>query len=108
LASHEQQEFVDIIEKSGERLLNTINDIICISKIEAGQMELSLDETNINEQLEYIYTFFKREIAKKGMRFLCKHPLPDKDVVIKTDREKIYGILTNLAACRTLSKAEAV
>ena len=96
LTSREQQEFIGIIEKSGERLLNTINDIICISKIESGQIELSLGETNINEPMEYIYTFFKREVEQKGMRLFYKHPLPDKEVMIKTDREKIYGILTNL------------
>ncbi len=48
LSGEKQQEFIDIIEKSGARMLNTINDIINISRIESGQVEISISETNIN------------------------------------------------------------
>ena len=44
----------------------------------------------------YIYTFFKPEVDKKGIQFSYKHGLPSKDATIKTDREKLYAILTNL------------
>ena len=57
LTGEEQQEYIAIIEKSGVRMLNIINEIIDISKIEAGLMKLDLEETNINEQIEYIFTF---------------------------------------------------
>ncbi len=96
LSGEEQQEYIDIIEKSGERMLNIINDIINISKIEAGLMEVQMQETNINEQLEYIYTFFKPEIEGKGMKLSFKNSLPFEKAILKTDREKVYAILTNL------------
>jgi len=96
LTGEEQQKYIHIIEKSGERMLNIINDIINISKVEAGQMEISFTETNINEQIEDIYTFFQPEIEKKGVQFSFKNSLPSKRSIIKTDREKIYAILTNL------------
>ena len=96
LTGEEQQTYISIIEQSGTRMLNTINDIISISKIESGQMEVSISATNINEQIEYIYNFFKPEIEQKGMQISLKNTLPAKEAVIKTDREKIYGILTNL------------
>jgi len=96
LTCDEQQEYINIIKKSGERLLNIINDLIDISKVESGQMEIFISETNVNEQIEYIHTFFKPEVEKKGMKIFFRCGLPVKEVVIKTDREKIYAILTNL------------
>lgn len=92
----EQQEYIKIIEKSGVRMLNIINDIVDISKIESGLMEVNLKESNINEQIDYIHTFFKPELERKGIQFTSKKTLHDKDAVIITDREKLYAILTNL------------
>jgi PAS domain S-box-containing protein len=96
LTGEEQQEFIAIIEESGTRMLNIINDIIDISKIESGLMKVSLSETNINEQIEYIHTFFKPEVDGKDMQLSIKNTLPSKEAMIKTDPEKIYAILTNL------------
>ena len=96
LGEEEQKEYIEIIEKSGERMLNIINDLINISKVESGQMEISIGETNINNQLDYLYTFFKPEAIKKGLHFEVKNQLSFKDSRIKTDREKIYAVLTNL------------
>ena len=92
----DQQKYIRIIEKSGKRLLNIINDIVDISKIESGQMGISIAESNINEQIEYIYTFFKPEVEAKTMHLFFKNSLPEKESLIKTDCEKIYAILTNL------------
>ena len=91
-----QHQYIEIIEKSGERMLNIINDLIDISKVEAGQMEVLISESNINEQIEYIYTFFKPEVERKGMQLFFNNSLTAKEAVIETDREKIFAILTNL------------
>ncbi|MDP2338793.1 MAG: response regulator [Bacteroidota bacterium] len=96
LTGENQQSYISIIEKSGERMLNIINDIISFSKIESGQMGVSISETNINEQIEYIHTFFKPEVEQKGLQISYRNTLPAKEAIIKTDREKIYAILTNL------------
>lgn len=96
LTGKEQKEYVEIIERSGKRMLNIINDIIDISKIEAGLMKFVIDETNINEQIEYTYTFFRPEVEAKGIELSYSTPLPAKEASIKTDREKVYAILTNL------------
>ncbi|WP_291121577.1 MULTISPECIES: hybrid sensor histidine kinase/response regulator [unclassified Flavobacterium] len=96
LTGEEQQEYIEIIEKSGVRMLNIINDIVDISKIEAGLMEVNLTESNGNEQIEYIYTFFKPEVEGKGMQFSYRHGMLSSESIIKTDREKLYAILTNL------------
>lgn len=96
LSGKELQDYIRIIEKSGTRMLNTINDIVDISKIESGLMKLDIKESNINEQIEYIYTFFKPEVEAKGIKLSFKNSLPAKEAIIKTDREKLYAILTNL------------
>jgi len=91
-----QQQYISIIEKSGKRMLNIINDIVSISKIESGQMKVSMEETNVNQQIEFIYSFFRAESEKKGLQLLVKNMLPFKECLIKTDREKLFAILTNL------------
>jgi PAS domain S-box-containing protein len=96
LTEQERQEYITIIEDSGKRMLNMINDIISISKIESGITEVHISESNINEQLDYIQTFFTPETRKKGIDLIVKKSFPNDEVAIKTDSEKIYAILINL------------
>ncbi|MEK7720528.1 MAG: ATP-binding protein [Bacteroidota bacterium] len=96
LSGDEQQEYIKIIEKSGERMLNIINNIVDISKIEAGLMKVDFKDTNINENIEFIYIFFKPQVEEKGMQLFFRNTLPAKEATIRSDREKIYSILTNL------------
>ena len=96
LSGDEKQEFIEIIEKSGARMLNIIDQIVDISKIEAGLMEVHIRDTNINEQIEYIYKFFKSEIEGKGLKLIHNVSFPEKELIISTDKEKIYAILINL------------
>jgi len=77
-------------------MLNIINDIVDISKIESGLMEVNPKESNIIEQMEYVYTFFKPELESKKLQLFLKSTLSAKEAIIITDREKIYAILTNL------------
>jgi CheY-like chemotaxis protein len=59
-------------------------------------MKLNITETNINEQMDYIYTFFLPEMESKGLTWSKYTPLPSQKAIINTDREKVYAILTNL------------
>jgi len=96
LSGEEQQNYIKIIEKSGVRMLNIINNIIDISKIESGLMELNLKESNINELMDFIHAFFKTEFESKKILCFLQKALPSNEATIKTDSEKVYGILTNL------------
>ncbi len=96
LTGEERQEYLELMEQSGIRMLNIINDIVDISKIESGLMEVHLKESNINQQIDYIHTFFKPELDKKKIQFFSKKSLSGKEAVINSDREKLYSILTNL------------
>ena len=96
LSGEEQQDYIRIIEKSGVRMLNIINNIIDISKIEAGQMELVLSKINVNEVTEQLFLFFKTEAEKKGIELWLRNLSTEKETFFITDKVKFNSILTNL------------
>jgi signal transduction histidine kinase/CheY-like chemotaxis protein len=96
LNGEQQLEYLGIIERSGHRMLNIINDIVDISKIESRQMKLTLSETNVNEQMDFVYKFFENEVGQKGLDLSYQKLKFPSEYLIKTDREKLYSILTNL------------
>lgn len=96
LTGEKQQEYIQIIEKSGDRMLNIINNIVDISKIEARQMLTSISKVNINEQMDNIFNFFKPETDPKGIVLICEKKLRSSEEIINTDFDKLLSILTNL------------
>ena len=96
LSSDDQKRYIGIMGKSGERMLNTINSIINISKIESGLVKVKIREVNIKAIMEFTYKFFKPEVESKGIQFFLKNGVSGKEAIIKTDNEKVNGILTNL------------
>jgi len=96
LSSDDLQDYIQTIQISGARMLNTINSIVDMSKIESGLIQIDIRETDINEKMEFTYKFFKPEADIKGLQLILKTSLHGKAAIIKTDNEKVYGILTNL------------
>jgi PAS domain S-box-containing protein len=96
LTGEKQLEYVDLIEKSGLRMLSIINDIIDISKIESGQMSLYKEKINLLSLLKNLYDFFLPEIIQKGLKFNFNNEIQDSSILIETDHDKLYAILSNL------------
>lgn len=96
LSGKEQEKYINIIEKSGNRMLTTINDIVDISKIESGQVSVCMSEFNLNQQMSELFDFFSQEAKKKNIQLIFKAKLKEEDAIIKSDREKLISILTNL------------
>ncbi len=94
--NEQKKQFVDIIQINGKRMLNTINDIIDISKIETGQITLSFDSVNVNGIMEDIYKQLGMEAKQKGIDFDYKLALENNQAEIYTDETKLVSILTNL------------
>ena len=95
--THDMQQFcISMIEKGGVRLLNIVNNLLTVAKKETNENEVSITQCNINEQIEFIYNFFKLEAEQKGLNISFQNSLPNCEAFISTDSEKIYGILTNL------------
>ena len=96
LSNEQMMEYIAIIEKSSGRMLNTITDLIEISRIESGQTEINLSILDIDGQLDSIYAIFKPEADKKGIQLTVKNSLETEGLHIRTDREKLDTILTQL------------
>lgn len=96
LSGEQMQQYIAIIEKSSARMLNTITDLIDISKIESGQTEITLSTVDINGQLGNMFAIFTPEAEKKGMQVFITKTLLVDEANIRTDREKLETILTKL------------
>ncbi|WP_254563725.1 PAS domain S-box protein [Oscillatoria sp. HE19RPO] len=90
----QQQEQIAIINSSGEHLLNLINDVLEISKIEAGRSALHLSNFDFYALLTALEAMFQLKAASKGLQMIFD---PDKvPQYITTDESKLRQVLTNL------------
>ena len=96
LTGEEQAEYIGLIHQSGERMLNLVNDLMDISKIDAREVKLYESRTSVNQILRTILAFFRLEAEKKGLRLRCTEGLSDSECVITTDSGKLTQIVTNL------------
>ncbi|HNX20805.1 MAG TPA: PAS domain S-box protein [Bacteroidales bacterium] len=98
VSENERNDFIEIISKSGQRLLETINDIIEMSRIEAGFVKIDVEEVNLFHVIQDLFHFFKPQVDAKGLDFKLYVPQNQSDHLINffTDKNKLNGILTNL------------
>lgn len=91
----EQVESAAVIGESGAQLLTLINDILDVSKIEAGKLELVNETFPLQELLTYLRRLFLPQAEKKHIRFNIK---VDPNVVmhLNTDRQRLTQVLSNL------------
>jgi signal transduction histidine kinase/CheY-like chemotaxis protein/HAMP domain-containing protein len=93
----EQVKSAEIIQKGGAELLQLINEILDLSKIEAGRMSLKVGDVNLREVAEYIERTFRHVAMEKGvaLEIVTDDTLPD---IIKSDRQRLEQILKNLVS----------
>lgn len=91
----EQRENVNIIYRSGSHLLQLINDVLSMSKIEAGQITLHENSFNLPDFLTSIQKMLLQRATAKGLTIACDIPstLPE---YIQTDESKLRQVLINL------------
>lgn len=89
------EESLAIINRSGEHLLDLINDVLALSKIEAGKTTLQLDTFNFHEFLQAIHGMLQLKAKAKGLEFKLEQSL-DVPEVIQADERKLRQILINL------------
>ena len=90
-----QQESVDTIKESGETLLELLNDILDLSKIEAGRIELEAVDFSLPKLLASIERLWLPRAQSNGLEFRIVNRAVDIDV-IKSDSSRIRQILANL------------
>lgn len=93
--SKEQKEYVEAIEYCSKTLLNTLNDILDISKIEAGKLVISREKISLYDFLDKIYMVFSRNAEVKGIAFAL-NTAPDVPEYIVIDPNRLNQIVTNL------------
>ena len=96
ITAEEQVTYTDLFKKSSKRILSTLNDIIEISKIEAGQARLSEGSVSLNEMVDILCATFRTEAESKGLRISSIKGLVDRASVVNIDKVKIEAILINL------------
>jgi len=94
LSRSQQLSFIDTIEGSGHRLLEIINNLIDLSKIESGLMEVKNQKIDFAELMRFHYKFFAQECHQKGIKLKLEEF--EKNHYIYSDKDKINSILTNL------------
>jgi two-component system chemotaxis sensor kinase CheA len=91
----EVKEYSHVIFTSGQDLLRLIDDILDLSKIEAGKIEIMTDEVNVTELPQLMKSMFDPVAASKNLTFeVLMHP--DVPPVISTDGQRLQQILKNL------------
>ncbi|KXS44174.1 MAG: multi-sensor hybrid histidine kinase [Methanolobus sp. T82-4] len=93
--TEQQKHYVDTVNKSGEALLEIINDILDISKIEAGKLTLEKLDVNLNDILEEMESILSVKAHEKGLklRYVADSDVPS---YIKADPVRLKQILINL------------
>lgn len=89
-----RQEFLGIINTESERLTRLINDVLDITKIEAGQVEWQMAEHTLGDLLHTSARNFSSLISKQGLMFNLS--IPDEPVTVSVDRDRILQVLANL------------
>ncbi len=99
ISLQERKSFGNIINENSQVLLKLIDDIIDISKIEAGQIKISESKCNINQLLDEIVETFKAQIKtdkKKSLSLYLNKGLQNEKATIITDPHRLRQIVVNL------------
>ena len=91
----EQQENLGIINRSGEHLLSLINDVLDMSKIEAGLIGLNENDFDLYSILDTIEEMFQLKAEYQGLQLLFERT-PDVPQYVRTDERKLRQVLINL------------
>lgn len=88
------RKFLNIILQDGQRLSRLVEDLLDLSRIESGKVELIKSSVNLNDIVEYVLHITSAEAASKGIRVECV--LPKQPAIALLDRDRITQVLVNL------------
>ena len=90
----QQLNYLDIIDESSGRLLNLINDLLTLSKIESASLKMNKRQISLNDVLTAIAKIMEREAKQKGVRLLVRL---GKDLpLIEADSDRLNQVVINL------------
>lgn len=86
--------YLEMIEQSGDRMMNIINDLVEISKIETGQISLYISEFDANSILQENLMLFKKITEEKKLNLFIGHT--ESQIILQSDKGKLHQIVSNL------------
>ncbi|MDH4267823.1 MAG: ATP-binding protein [Deltaproteobacteria bacterium] len=89
-----QVKFLSIAERNINRLTNILNDLLNLSRIESGKMEIKFEKLDLRSLIEFILSSFKAQVEGKGIKLRME--VPQKVPAVYGDHEKVEQILTNI------------
>lgn len=92
--TEEQRDHLRTIEQSGQHLLELINDILDLSKVESGKMELEVKPVNIHELCSSSLNFIKQQAHHKRIKLDCR--IDEELTEAELDQRRIRQVLVNL------------
>ncbi len=99
ITTGEREYYSQIIKSRSADLLSIINDILDISKLDAGQMKINITQASVNKMLNELYTAFEIRISqnkKHKIDFILNNEAEANGLVIETDFTRLAQILSNL------------
>ncbi len=92
----EQEEFIQEAYRSAFHLLNIINDILDIAKIEAGKMQLELNPVKLNDVLTDVENFARTQAQQKRLVFKIRYPTTRDPVILLGNYQRLLQVMLNL------------
>ena len=92
----EQQEFIEEAHKSALHLLNLINDVLDLAKIEAGKMQIDMGPVSLRELLGDLENFARPQAEHKGLYFKILLPATRDAITINGNYQRLLQVLLNL------------
>lgn len=92
----EQQEFIEEAYRSGLHLLNIINDILDIAKIEAGKMELELGPVKLDEIFNDLEDFTRTQAEQKSLSLQIQTPATPDEIIVHGNYQRLLQVMLNL------------
>jgi phosphate/phosphite/phosphonate ABC transporter binding protein len=96
LKDSNKEAIYSMMAESGQRMLNTLNDLMEISLAETGNLSLNISEFLVNEIIEDIITEYKEKATGKNLKFEYTNPDKIRGLLIKTDKKKLETVIKNL------------
>jgi signal transduction histidine kinase len=96
LSNDEKNEFIEMIENSGKRMMGLLDDIINISKIETGDLEVNRTYFRLIDQLEILYDMFDEPTKDKSLELTVDYPFKHANIEVHSDLSKFNMIFSKL------------
>ncbi|KAM3094182.1 ATP-binding protein [Phormidesmis sp. 146-12] len=92
----EQKEFIEEAYRSALHLLNIINDVLDIAKIEAGKMQIDLSPVKLDELMADVENFTRTQVQQKNLSFEIQKPQTHDEIILFGNYQRLLQVMLNL------------